>query len=158
MNVLKDIGYGLELLHNKELVHRDVKPNNFFYIGDIHDEKNPVKGKLADFGYLAKTGDNSGSGSLLYLPPEAIIVTRDDIIYNDKCKAGKPIDRYSFGVSILETILPRTDPIKKFIQGEFDVPFFGEKTRQSDFKKKCIGFFSSGIQRDIKSLYGQKKE
>jgi hypothetical protein len=160
LKFLIDIGYGLNSLHQMEYAHRDVKPSNFFYIGNLEDKSIPFEGKLADLGFLSKIGNIAGSGTILYLPPEALDVTNIENIQYKEGKVDISIDSYSYGVSILETILPRTKALQRFIQGEFDVPFFAEYTNEIDFqdnmddflelaKKEINKFKNSTIKKQI---------
>jgi serine/threonine protein kinase len=75
LNIATDICTGLEAIHQKGIVHRDVKPSNilFFDVGGGRDIA-----KLSDFG-IAKAPDVAGMtqssgiyGSLYYMSPEQL--------------------------------------------------------------------------------------
>ncbi len=53
---------GLDYLHSEDLVHRDVKPDNFICVNG--------KWKLADIGFVTARGGKTYVGSLGYIAPE----------------------------------------------------------------------------------------
>src|SRR4030095_6050926 len=74
------LSQALAELHQRGLVHRDVKPSNIIF----------VKGcaKLADIGLVARTGEKTRLGTEGYIPPEG---------------PGKPqADLYSLGMVLYE--------------------------------------------------------
>jgi len=85
-----DICEGLKEIHSKNLIHRDLKPDNLFLTKDL-------KVKIGDFG-IAKQLNNSNEyantcfGSLLYMSPEQV----RNYQYNNK------IDIWSLGCIIHE--------------------------------------------------------
>ena len=83
----------LEELHNKDIIYRDLKPENL-----VLDKDGNLQ--LIDFG-LAKKGANnltrSFCGTPIYLPPEVV----------DKTGHNKMVDWYSLGVIIYEMLIGR---------------------------------------------------
>jgi tetratricopeptide (TPR) repeat protein len=86
--------WGLELcetlafVHEKGIVHHDVKPANILFAGDVAI-------KLGDFGVA-----NRRTGTPLYLPPEVLLgerVSRDD----------PRVDVYALGLTLLESMTGR---------------------------------------------------
>jgi serine/threonine protein kinase len=63
---------GLEHLHHRELLHRDVKPANVIFVESV--------AKLADIGLLTQERRPTGSGlTPMYAPPEGIIDRSGDL-------------------------------------------------------------------------------
>lgn len=133
LNALKELGMGLDLLHKKNVVHMDVKPPNLFISGNIKSKKTPVQGKVADIGLLTPKGEYSDCGSIFYLPPEALLIINGREFFNPNYRADESADSYSYGLTILETILPK----------RMDMPFFGEKVDTASFQKKVDGFLKT---------------
>jgi serine/threonine-protein kinase/endoribonuclease IRE1 len=71
--VLYQIANGLRYIHSRNLVHRDVKPDNI-----LISMTTPVQMKLSDFGYVKKispqgTYTQSGlKGTLIWMAPEIL--------------------------------------------------------------------------------------
>ncbi len=72
LDIARDVATGLAAAHDADVLHRDVKPDNVFLVGEI-DRHHAVK--ILDFGY-AKAGESSitGGGIVLgtaeYMAPE----------------------------------------------------------------------------------------
>jgi eukaryotic-like serine/threonine-protein kinase len=91
---------GVEMLHSRGLVHRDLKPTNFL-LAKSPDGKNFVV-KVSDFG-LAKSYEDAGNslfahtgagdfgGTPMFMPPEQIL---------DYRHVKPPADVYALGVSL----------------------------------------------------------
>jgi protein kinase-like protein len=88
--VLEQIGSALDYLHQKNIVHQDVKPGNIF-VG--HDGVI----KLLDLG-IAKAGDEAGggAGTLVYMAPEQF-----------QHQASPRSDQYSLGLVVREMLVGR---------------------------------------------------
>lgn len=92
---LQQIASALQLLHNHNISHMDLKPQNIL----LTSEEQPVL-KLADFGfaqYLESSANDTLKGSPLYMAPE-IITQRQ---YNAK------VDLWSIGVILYECLFGR---------------------------------------------------
>ncbi|CAF1539208.1 unnamed protein product [Rotaria sordida] len=85
----KHIVLGLDYLKSKNLIHRDVKPQNMLVA-------RPLIFKLCDFGICGILKDSVSSthlGSLRYLPPERL---------GNVCSYGTRSDMWALGMSLLE--------------------------------------------------------
>ncbi|CAF4063765.1 unnamed protein product [Adineta steineri] len=85
----KHIVLGLNYLKSKNLIHRDVKPQNMLVA-------NNVIFKLCDFGICGTLKDSISSthlGSMRYLPPERL---------GNICSYGTRSDMWALGMSLLE--------------------------------------------------------
>lgn len=87
LNALKDTAEGYADLHDYNLIHSDIKPNNISLKGDI-DSKQAVKGIINDFGTLSTSG-NLGGGTLEYLPPEILTAKEERDALEKVCEERK---------------------------------------------------------------------
>jgi len=113
MNIIHQLIKGIHYLHSKNIVHRDLNPNNIF----IHNNNNKLTIKIGDFG-LAKDLDDSNInnkmsnsyGLELYISPE-----------QKKGQYSKKSDIYSLGIICYEiltkfsTQMERIEKIKNLI-------------------------------------------
>lgn len=58
LRVLHEIASGVAYLHNQDLIHRDIKPQNILLSRD-----NPVRMKVADYGHSKSTTPETGTCS-----------------------------------------------------------------------------------------------
>jgi tRNA A-37 threonylcarbamoyl transferase component Bud32 len=89
IKALLDIAQGMQFLHRKGIMHRDLKPQNVLI------QKNGVC-KLCDFGlakFLSHTNTSGMCGTWQYMAPEIMTGTGE---YNEKC------DVFSFGIMMHE--------------------------------------------------------
>lgn len=77
LKLIKEIAYGVQYLHSKNIIHRDLKQENIFL---IKNKGNKYTSKIGDFGIsiLVKTGDRTTAkhgqwGTELYMSPEALL-------------------------------------------------------------------------------------
>ncbi len=99
--VLLQIASGLDYIHSKKLVHRDIKPDNILISLTI-----PVKMKLSDFGLCKKvsprgTFAQSGlRGTLNWMAPELLeIMHNPDYDTNDLPRGTIESDTFAANVS-----------------------------------------------------------
>ncbi|CAF0871185.1 unnamed protein product [Didymodactylos carnosus] len=93
--IMKQIASALEFMHDKSLIHRDVKPENvMIFDADFH------KVKLIDFGMTRKCGSYVRRliGSIPYSPPEVCDATTNDILVTSA------MDIWAFGVLLFCTL------------------------------------------------------
>lgn len=106
---------GLNFIHNKNFVHRDIKQGNVLRKGHMF--------KLADLGLLCGSANNKplplcsyGAGTLVYLAPEVF----QAMGLNSFPEEMKPSDVWALGVTIFELLhneLPFRD-ISEFVNEE----------------------------------------
>ena len=87
ISILQDVSLGIQYLHSKDIVHRDISSNNILVTKDL-------VAKLSDFG-MAKIinpqqakSHTQTPGTLIFMPPESTSV---------KPRYDKPLDVFSFG-------------------------------------------------------------
>ena len=88
-----DIAYGLRFLHSKNIIHRDVKPENILMTADYRI-------KLADFGVSKMVNEcftqaHTSIGTLTYMSPEVYLHRP----YNKKC------DIWALGLILYEVAM-----------------------------------------------------
>lgn len=90
--ITHDIGTALKTMHDKNIIHGDVKPENIFVT------RNGTL-VLGDFGY-AQNDDlfslKDCGGTLSYLGPETVM----DGMKDDPFASGKPLDVFAFGITL----------------------------------------------------------
>ena len=91
--IVISLAKALKIIHNNQVIHRDIKPQNMFIINK-DDENENKKIKLGDFGCSIFIKDNISDpiGTILYTAPEIL----KNLQYDEKC------DLWSLGVSLYE--------------------------------------------------------
>ena len=86
---IKQILHGLQYLHARDVIHRDIKCGNILVTKDGSI-------KLADFGIATKLGDKQGpaAGSPYWMAPEVI----------EHISSGPPCDIWALGCTIIELL------------------------------------------------------
>lgn len=111
-SILKDIASGLEHLHNLNITHRDIKPDNIVLQHCNHRKGNTVY-KIIDLGYAKELNDSTVSfvGTLHYLAPEIFEILKYD----------NSVDYWSMGIMTFEIIcgvlpfLPHLSPPQRYV-------------------------------------------
>ncbi|KAJ2904606.1 hypothetical protein MKZ38_007585 [Zalerion maritima] len=125
----------LKYLHRKHVIHRDIKPENIL-VG-IHGEI-----KISDFGWSVHAPNNRRKtmcGTLDYLPPEMLRLSRDDNYYNEK------VDLWSLGVLTYEFLVGEapfedTPPMtqRRIARGDMSIPSFVSPEARDLIKKLLV--------------------
>jgi serine/threonine protein kinase len=132
----KQIIDGLKFLHDKNIIHRDIKPKNIL----LSNNRKTVK--ICDFGFAKKIdyvyGNNMGSGSLkkiatvcgspLYMAPEiyqnngyteSVDIWSLGIILYEMLTGKHPLSSHNSVVSVSSAIIKKNIDIPKVINREF---------------------------------------
>ena len=91
-----EIAKGLKTIHEKGVMHRDIKPDNIYLKNyeDYDSDLEELEIKIGDFGcsIFIKDNDSEEIGSVFYSAPEVI----QGFNYDEKC------DIWSFGITLFE--------------------------------------------------------
>eukprot|EP01080_Neovahlkampfia_damariscottae_P008740 gene8740-688_t len=132
---IAEILLGLEYIHSKGIVYRDLKPENVLIDANGHV-------KIADFGFAKKITDKTWTmcGTPEYLAPEIILGTGHD----------KGVDYWSLGVLMYEMLAgyppffakDQMEIYTKIVKGKYVVPSF-ISPEAKDLLKKLMNFNKS---------------
>ena len=112
--VCLDMYQGLQYLHRKKYIHRDMKLENILLVGD---NLNAFMAKIADFGLSRRIAPNMTvglQGTPLYMAPELIQAQQADSDYNYK------VDIYSSTIIIFELFSQQRFPFP-ITQGNYEL-------------------------------------
>jgi serine/threonine protein kinase len=139
----------INYLHSKNIVHRDIKPQNILVYN-----KEKLEIKLTDFGFAAFTEKNSTMsdvlGSPLYMPPE--IIQRKN--YN------KQVDIWSAGVVAYIMVTGRvpfySDDKEKLYREIIDTEPDYTSKEFKDVSSNCIDFLKLCLKKDSNDRFDAK--
>ena len=120
-NIIKQICLGLKEIHESNIIHRDISPDNIFI-----DEEN-LKIKIGDFGISTISQySHSSVGKYKYMAPEMQLEEGDE---NQKVRYNKSVDIYALGCVLYELFTFRNyfdDRIRNKIE-KINLEFYDEK-------------------------------
>ena len=91
--IIKEIAESLKVLVNKKVIHRDIKPNNIYFVAkDPESEEYTIKLGNFSASILLNENDYKQVGTILYTPPEMF----KNINYDEK------IDLWSLGITLYQ--------------------------------------------------------
>lgn len=144
LEILLQIARGLNYIHNRHIIHFDIKTDNIFLI----KEKEGIKAKIMDFGLANLVEDFSGKvrGTLIYIAPEVLL--KKEIDYR--------VDLYSLGMVIyyiFSNKLPFDEckSVKEIVQKKLEEAFRDEEAFNSireNFVKNLIKDLCSARKED----------
>lgn len=122
LELFEQITTGVEYIHSKGLIHRDLKPGNIFLVDERHI-------KIGDFG-LATALESDGArtketGTYLYMSPEQMSLL----------EYGKEVDIFALGLILAEllhicyTSFEKTEFFRKLREGTFPDDTFDHKEK-----------------------------
>ena len=103
--IIKQLGAGLQALHDQKIVHRDFKPGNIML---VPDEKGSIRPVITDFGLARPANENSREHSAVTQPGH-VVGTPDYMAPEHMAgqKVGSWSDIYSFGLVVCEALTGR---------------------------------------------------
>ena len=120
-NIIKQICLGLKEIHESNIIHRDISPDNIFI-----DEEN-LKIKIGDFGISTISQySHSSVGKYKFMAPEMQLEEGDEI---KKVRYNKSVDIYALGCVLYELFTLRNyydDDRRKKVE-KINLEFYDEK-------------------------------
>ncbi|PIC22063.1 hypothetical protein B9Z55_026674 [Caenorhabditis nigoni] len=142
-NYFRQLIRGLDFIHKKNVVHRDIKPLNLFL-------KSPNKLKIGDFGMAERYRTDSGKqlwlkgrrGTQTHLAPELFI--------NGMESKGPPLDVWAAGIVLVELITMKRLWKQANLNDKNFMKYFDDKYNQMDFEWKSLGSAKKLVQKLLK--------
>jgi serine/threonine protein kinase len=105
--ILLQMATGLQYIHSKELIHRDVKPGNILLSCD-----NPTVIKWADFGVSKQMPEDRGEDGITWTTQQGTKGWKAPEVEKDveKPKAGEKSDIFSLGCVFFFFLTPAIHP------------------------------------------------
>lgn len=119
---IKELALTVKLLHDKDYVHRDIKPQNILVQGELF--------KLADFGMVEKENNSCDKNGPKYWPTPELLEMCDDNIH---C-SGKRTDVFMLGC-ILYFIYTKKYPV-----GNIDINLIDSEYKIKPIIEKMISY------------------
>lgn len=134
---IKELVLSVKLLHDKNYVHRDIKPQNILVQGDIF--------KLADFGMVEKENTSCMKNGPKYWPtPELLNMCDDDV----HC-SGKQTDVFMLGCMLYFIYT------KKYPVGNIDIDLITDEYKMKPIIKKMISYDIADRYENCEDVYNE---
>jgi len=136
-----DVLEGMQIMHEKNVVHQDIKPTNIFLYRDKFNGK--IRAKVADLGLAKSLNDDLNMmGSPFYYSPEKFM----NRIPSLDSTLGKGVDVFSLGLTLYEMYFGVADPKNS---GERLHPF-------EDLYRQYFGSNKQLLAKEIERRYDDK--
>ncbi len=132
--LLQQVLSGLEYLHRKGFIHRDLKPQNILLV----EEDGELTAKISDFG-ISKNLDSSTDssmaiGTIEYMAPEQFNPGK----YGINGRISTNLDLWSFGIMVHELLTSQ--------------PLFGQRSGNTTAEQIMSAILSQELPQDINAL------
>ncbi|PIC21995.1 hypothetical protein B9Z55_026638 [Caenorhabditis nigoni] len=142
-NYFRQLIWGLDFIHKKNIVHRDIKPLNLFL-------KSPNKLKIGDFGMAERYRTDRGNqiwlkgrqGTRTHLAPELFIDGMES--------KGPPLDVWAAGIVLVELLTMKRLWKQANLKDKNFMKYFDDKYNQMDFEWKSLGSAKKLVQKLLK--------
>jgi serine/threonine protein kinase len=154
LKVLHDVAIGLEQLHNKKILHQDLKPSNVLVFEKGDRSKLGDLGRAHFSGLSAPHDNNRRPGAFYYAPPEQIY----DHHFDDRLVYRFAGDLYLLG-SMLDFFVTGKPTTVRLIEGLEDVhrPFAVQQNGWRGFFRDIIPHLQSVHCSLVRSFSDQAK-
>lgn len=136
---IKELSYTVKLLHDKDYVHRDIKPQNILVQGEVF--------KLADFGMVEKENTTCKKAGPKYWPTPEFLNMCDD----DAHCSGKQTDVFMLGC-IFYFIYTKKYPV-----GNVNIDLIADEYKMKPIIKKMISYDISERYNNCDEVYNAIK-
>jgi serine/threonine protein kinase len=139
--IVRQVGLAVKLMHDANLVHRDIKPDNIF----LRDDKTCVLGDFGGAEHIDKLTISYLVGTSSYMAPEVALgaIRPSEGIFT----VGKPVDIYSLGQTLytaatMTNAIPFSSNAKEIVKLTTSIdmgPMIDELDRSDEFKDLLRG-------------------
>ena len=139
--IVNQTGLAVKLMHDADIVHRDIKPDNIF----LRDDKTCVLGDFGGAEHIDKMTIKYLVGTSSYMAPEVAMGTLRPNV--GMLTVGKPVDIYSLGQTLytaatVSNAIPFASKTKEIVHLTTDIdmwPLIDKLDRSNEFKDLLRG-------------------
>ncbi|PIC22018.1 hypothetical protein B9Z55_026650 [Caenorhabditis nigoni] len=142
-NYFRQLIWGLEFIHKKNIVHRDIKPLNLFL-------KSPNKLKIGDFGMAERYRTDSGKQVLLKSRRGTSTHLAPELFIDGMESKGPPLDVWAAGIVLVELLTMKRLWKQANLNDKNFMKYFDDKYNQMDFEWKSLGSAKKLVQKLLK--------